>query len=71
MDPMLGVHQHLMVTPPLVQMEYLEKIQNNEYFPFKTVIIDDSLQNTLGEKKNTECHLETFDFITCMYSYYS
>ena len=29
-------------------MEYLEK---NEYFPFKTVIIDDSLQNTLGEKK--------------------
>ena len=29
-------------------MEYLQK---NEYFPFKTVIIDDSLQNTLGEKK--------------------
>ena len=27
-----------------VQMEYLQK---NEYFPFKTVIIDDSLQNTL------------------------
>ena len=40
-------------------MEYLQK---NEYFPFKTVIIiiDDSLQNTLGEKKNAECHLETF-----------
>ena len=29
-------------------MEYLQK---NEYFPFKTVIIDDSLPNTLGEKK--------------------
>ena len=29
-------------------MEYLQK---NEYFPFKTFIIDDSLQNTLGEKK--------------------
>ena len=29
-------------------MEYLQK---NEYFAFKTVIIDDSLQNTLGEKK--------------------
>ena len=25
--------------------------KKNEYFPFKTVIIDDSLQNTLGEKK--------------------
>ena len=44
-------------------MEYLQK---NEYFPFKTVIIDDSLQNTLGEKKNAKCHLETFDFITCL-----
>ena len=40
------------------------------YFPFKTVIIDDSLQNTLG-KKNAKCHLETFDFITYLYSYYS
>ena len=28
-------------------MEYLQK---NEYFPFKTVIIDDSLQSTLGKK---------------------
>ena len=37
-------------------MEYLQK---NEYFPFKTVIIDDSLQNNLGEK-NAKCHLETF-----------
>ena len=26
-------------------------LQKNEYFPFKTVIIDNSLQNTLGEKK--------------------
>ena len=34
-------------------------LQKNEYFPFKTVIIDDSLQNTLG-KKNAKCHLETF-----------
>ena len=42
-------------------MEYLQK---NEYFPFKTVIIDNSQQNTLGEKKNANCHLETFDFIT-------
>ena len=49
-------------------MEYLQK---NEYFPFKTVIIDDSLQNSLGEKKNAKCHLETFDFITYWYSYYS
>ena len=40
-------------------MEYLQK---NEYFPFKTVIIDDSLQNTLGETKNAECHLEIFWF---------
>ena len=31
-------------------MEYLQK---NEYFPFKTVIIDDSRQNALGEKKMT------------------
>ena len=31
-------------------MEYLQKIEKNEYFPFKTVIIDDSLQNSLGEK---------------------
>ena len=43
----------------------------SSYFPFKTVIIDDSLQNTLGEKKNAKCHLETFDFITYWYSYYS
>ena len=49
-------------------MEYLQK---NEYFAFKTVIIDNSLQNTLGEKKNAKCHLETFDFITYWYSYYS
>ena len=40
-------------------MEYLQK---NEYFPFKTVIIDGSLQNTLGEKKNAKSHLETFWF---------
>ena len=48
MDLMFGVHQRLMVTSSLccVQMEYLQK---NEYFPFKTVIIDDSLQNTLGK----------------------
>ena len=52
-------------------MEYLQK---NEYFPFKTVIIDDSRQNALREKKkikNVKCHLETFDFITYWYSYYS
>ena len=41
------------------------------YFPFKTVIIDDSLQNTLVEKKNAKSHLKTFDFITYWYSYYS
>ena len=46
MDPMFGVHWRLLVTPLLVQMEYLQK----EYFPFKTVIIDDSLQITLGKK---------------------
>ena len=48
----------------------MENLQKNEYFPFKTVIIDDSLQNTLVEK-NAKCHLETFDFITCLYNYYS
>ena len=32
---------------PRVQMEYL---QNKQYFPFKTDIIDDSLQISLGEK---------------------
>ena len=40
------------------------------YFPFKTVIFDDSLQNIL-EEKNAKCHLETFDFITYWYRYYS
>ena len=40
-----------MVTTPLVQMEYL---QDKEYFPFKTVIIDDSLQITLVEKNHLE-----------------
>ena len=67
MDLMFGVHQHLMVTSSRVQMEYL---QMNEYLSLQTVIIDDSLQNTLGEK-NAKCHLETFDFITYWYSYYS
>ena len=32
---------------PSVQMEYL---QDEKYFPFETVIIDDSLQITLVEK---------------------
>ena len=43
-------------------MEYLQKELKNEYFPFKTVIMDASLQNNLGEKKkkNAKCHLETF-----------
>ena len=50
-------------------MEYLQK---NEYFPFKTVIIDDSLQNTLGEKKKMPTVIwKLFDFITYWYSYYS
>ena len=48
MDSMFRVNWQLMVTPPLVQMEYLQK---KEYFPFKTVIIEDSLQIIL-EKKN-------------------
>ena len=39
-------------------MEYL---QDKEYFPFKTVIIDDSLQITLVEK----IIWNLFDFITC------
>ena len=47
MDPMFGVHWRLMVTPPLVQKEYLQK---KEYFPFKTVIIDENLQITLEKK---------------------
>ena len=37
------------VLPVFKWNSYLLK---NEYFPFKTVIIDDSLQNTLGEKKS-------------------
>ena len=36
----------------------------SSYFPFKTVIIDDSLQNTLGEK-NAKCHLEFSYFFIC------
>ena len=40
-------------------MKYL---QDKEYFPFKTVIIDDSLQITLVEKKII---WNLFDFITC------
>ena len=51
------VHQRLMVTSSPCSNGIFTK---NEYFPFKTVIIDDSLQNTLGEKKNAKCHLETF-----------
>ena len=27
----------------------------NEYFPFKTVIINDSLQNTLGRLEEKKC----------------
>ena len=49
MDPMFGVHWRiwrLMVMSSLVQMEYLQK----EYFSFKTVIIDEILQITLGKK---------------------
>ena len=47
MNPMFGVH----LAPfgdvlSFVQMEYLQK----EYFPFKTVIIDESLQITLEKK---------------------
>ena len=51
MDLMFGVHQHLLVMPPLVQMEYL---QDKKYFPFKTVVIDDSLQITLVEKNKCQ-----------------
>ena len=43
----LGFISALWWRPPRVQMEYSQK---NEYFPFKTAIIDDSLQNTLGKK---------------------
>ena len=50
-------------------MEYLQK---KEYFPFKTVIVDESLQITL-EKKITKCHLEFSYFFICTasYRYYS
>ena len=41
-------------------MEYLQK----KYFPFKTVIIDHSLQITL-EKKIAKCHLEFSYFFIC------
>ena len=59
---------YVMVTSSLVQMEYL---LNKEYFPFKTVIIDDSLQITLVEKKKPSVIWNLFDFITYVYSYYS
>ena len=42
----LAAHGDVQGTP-LVQMEYLQK---KESFPFKTIIIDDSLQITQGEK---------------------
>ena len=45
------------VATPLVQMEYL---QDKEYFPFKTVIIDDSLQITLGKKNNCQVSFGIF-----------
>ena len=49
-------------------MEYLQK---NEYFPFKTVIIDDSLQITLGEKKKkSQVSFENF-LILLPTGYYS
>ena len=64
----LGFISTLWWRPPCVQMEYLQK---NEYFPFKTVIIDNSLQNTLGEKKMPNVIWKLFDFITYWYSYYS
>ena len=44
----LGFIDALWWCPSLVEMEYFQK---KEYFPFKTVIIDNSLQITLGEKK--------------------
>ena len=53
------------VLPVLKWNTYLQK---NEYFPFKTVIIDDSLQNTL-EKKMPSVIWKLFDFITYWYSY--
>ena len=40
-------------------MEYIQK----KYFPFKTVIIDDSLQITLGKKIIAKCHLEFSYFL--------
>ena len=43
----LGFISALWWRPPHVQMEYLQK---KEYFPFKTVIIDESLQITLEKK---------------------
>ena len=52
-----------------VQKEYL---QNKEHFPFKTVIIEDSLQIALREKKKMPSLIwNLFDFITYLYSYYS
>ena len=52
-----------------VQMEYSQK---NEYFPFKTVIIDDFLQNTLGilQNQNTQ-NQNTLGIFTYLYSHYS
>ena len=70
MDSMFRVNWQLMVTPPLVQMEYLQK---KEYFPFKTVIIEDSLQIILEKKKIAKCHLKFSYFSICTVTvpYYS
>ena len=51
MDLMFGVSLVPYGDVLLVQMEYL---QDKEYFHFKTVIIDDSLQITLVEKNHLE-----------------
>ena len=58
----LGFISALWWRPTRVQMEYLQK----EYFPFKTVIIDESLQITL--EKNYQVSFGIFLF-PYLYSY--
>ena len=57
MDPMFGVHlAPFLWRPPHVQMEYLQK---KEYFPFKTVLIYESLQITLEKKLPSVLYVKT------------
>ena len=54
MDLMFGSRQHLLVTSSPCSNGIFSYLQDKKYFPFKTVIIDDSLQITLVEKNKCQ-----------------